>query len=150
MLTRVFRCDILGVEDSKMSERLKIVRDSLDLSQAKFGDKLGIGRAAISKIEKGHANLTEGNIKLICRQFNISEEWLRHGTGEMTEMTGDDELYFLIGSELEELSPLMRNAFRKYLKLPKQKKQFFEEILQELFEGCVCQSKSLAKGPRKV
>lgn len=67
-----------------INERLKYLRkDILKLSGEKFGDRLGVKKQAISKIEHGDNSLTEQNIKLICKEFNIREEWLRNGTGEI-------------------------------------------------------------------
>ena len=66
-----------------MNERVKELRKHLGLSGEKFGGKLGLTRMAISKIENGQVGLSESNIKSICREFNVSEDWLRYGTGEM-------------------------------------------------------------------
>ncbi len=64
-------------------ERVKEVRKSLNLTLEKFGGKLGVGKTAISKIEKGENNLTEANVKAICREFNVDYIWLTTGEGEM-------------------------------------------------------------------
>lgn len=66
-----------------MNERIKILRKHLGLSGEKFGAKLCLTRMAISNIENGRYNLTEANIKSICREFNVSEDWLRYGKGDM-------------------------------------------------------------------
>lgn len=66
-----------------MNERLKAIRKELSLSQEAFGKKLGVTGAGISKIESGDRSLTEQMILAICREFNVREEWLRDGTGEM-------------------------------------------------------------------
>jgi len=73
---------ILG-GDKKMNMRIKELRKSLNLNQTEFGKKLGITTTAVSKIEKKTNNLSEQNIKAICREFNVNEEWLRTGKGEM-------------------------------------------------------------------
>lgn len=66
-----------------MNERVKELRKHLGLSGEKFGDKLCLTRMAISKIENGQNGLTEANIKSICREFNVNEDWLRYGKGDM-------------------------------------------------------------------
>lgn len=66
-----------------MNERIKQLRKTLGLSGEKFGEPLGVKRSAISDIERGRNNLSEQMLKSICREFNVSEEWLRNGTGEM-------------------------------------------------------------------
>ena len=65
------------------SERVRILRKSLNMSQEAFGERLGVKKAAISKIEKGENGLKEHMIKLICREFNVDYFWLTEGTGEM-------------------------------------------------------------------
>ncbi len=66
-----------------MNERFKELRIALNLTQQEFGDKLGLLKSAISKIESNKQNVTEQLILIVCREFNVSEEWLRNGTGEM-------------------------------------------------------------------
>lgn len=61
------------------NERIKLLRKSLNLTTEKFGEALGVTRAAISNIENGNRNVTEQMFKSICREFNIREEWLRDG-----------------------------------------------------------------------
>ncbi|MBD5550206.1 MAG: helix-turn-helix transcriptional regulator [Lachnospiraceae bacterium] len=71
-------------------ERVKEIRKSLGLTTEKFGEKLGIQRSAVSKIENGRCSLTDANIKAICREFNVDYMWLTTGEGEMFVETDDD------------------------------------------------------------
>lgn len=66
-----------------INERVFLIRQTLDLSQEVFGEKIGLTKSGISNIEKGNRNVTERHIKLIGSQFDVSEEWLRTGLGEM-------------------------------------------------------------------
>jgi transcriptional regulator with XRE-family HTH domain len=66
-----------------MNKRLKEVRKALGLNQEDFSKQIGIAQNSYSLIETGKINLTERNIKVICLIHNVSEEWLRNGTGEM-------------------------------------------------------------------
>lgn len=66
-----------------MNERLKELRKSLGLTMEEFGKRLGVTKAAISRLENGDRNVTEQMIVSICREFNINEEWLRNGTEPM-------------------------------------------------------------------
>lgn len=72
------------------NERVKEVRKTLGLTLEKFGDRLGIKKAAVSKIEKGENSLTDANIKAICREFSVDYMWLTTGEGEMFAETDDD------------------------------------------------------------
>ena len=72
------------------NERVKEVRKTLGLTLEKFGDRLGIKKAAVSKIEKGENSLTDANIKAICREFSVDYMWLTTGEGEMFVETDVD------------------------------------------------------------
>lgn len=66
-----------------MNKRLKILRTELDLSQAEFSNKLSIAQSTYAVLESGKTSLRDRHIKLICSTFNVNEEWLREGKGDM-------------------------------------------------------------------
>lgn len=66
-----------------MNERLKKLRKTLDMTQQEFADKLHIKRGTIATYEIGRNIPIDAVISLICREFNVNEEWLRTGNGEM-------------------------------------------------------------------
>lgn len=66
-----------------MINRLKQLRKVLNLSQAKFAEKIGLRQGTLGDIETGKSNLTDRNFNAICREFNVNPEWLRNGVGEM-------------------------------------------------------------------
>lgn len=69
-----------------VGSRIKELRNSLDLTQQKFADRLGIQRGIIGKYEVDVSAPSDAVISLICREFNVRESWLRDGTGEMLEV----------------------------------------------------------------
>lgn len=95
-----------------MNERVKELRNYLGLSAEKFGSRLGVTRSAISRIENGIVNLTDQMQKSICREFNVNEEWLRNGTGEMfIEQTRDEQIATFIGSLQSDESDSFKKRF---------------------------------------
>lgn len=78
-----------------MNERIKELRKKLGLTLEKFGERLGVKRAAVSKWENGD-NITDQMFKSICREFNVNEEWLRTGKGEMFVSNTGNELDALV------------------------------------------------------
>lgn len=66
-----------------MNERIKKLRKALNLTQQEFADRLGTTRNNIAGYETGRRAPSVAVISLICREFNISETWLRTGAGEM-------------------------------------------------------------------
>ena len=66
-----------------MNERLKTLRKALDLTQQEFADRIGVKRNTIATYEIGRNTPLDAVIASICREFNVSETWLRTGEGEM-------------------------------------------------------------------
>ena len=65
-------------------ERIRYLRKTtLNLTLEKFGKRLGVGKSAISDIENERNALSDQMAKSISREFNVREEWLRDGEGEM-------------------------------------------------------------------
>lgn len=66
-----------------MNERLKELRLFLNISQTELAERIGVGRSAISRLENGSNSFTNQMVSSICREFGVSENWLRYGKGEM-------------------------------------------------------------------
>lgn len=66
-----------------MKDRIKQIRKAKNLTQQEFATKLGIKRSTIANYEIGKNNPVDSVISLICREFNVNEEWLRNGIGDM-------------------------------------------------------------------
>lgn len=65
------------------NERIKEIRKAKSLTLEKFGERIGIKKGSLSQIENGITNPSEQTRRSICREFNVNEEWLRTGKGEM-------------------------------------------------------------------
>lgn len=99
-------------------ERVKELRKALNYTLDKFGGKLGVQKAAISKIEKGENNLTEQMLLSICREFSVNEEWLRNGTGEMfIEVSSYEKAYNHFGYIMENAVPSKKAALSILLEM---------------------------------
>ncbi|HFD2050861.1 helix-turn-helix transcriptional regulator [Clostridium perfringens] len=66
-----------------MNERFKLIRKKEKLSQAAFGEKLGVSRDVIGNIEYGRVDPKPLLINHLCDVFNVNKEWLLTGNGEM-------------------------------------------------------------------
>jgi transcriptional regulator with XRE-family HTH domain len=66
-----------------VNTRIKLLRKNLDLTQEEFAAKIKLSRNFIAQIEIGTKEPSDRTISDICREFNVNEEWLRYGTGEM-------------------------------------------------------------------
>lgn len=66
-----------------MLNRIRELRKNLKMTQSEFGNKIGVKGNTITNYETGLRNPSEAVIFSICREFNVNEEWLRNGVGEM-------------------------------------------------------------------
>lgn len=117
-----------------MKERIKELRKTLGLTLESFGDKVGVGKSTISRIENGTNGLTEQMILSICREFNVNEEWLRTGTGEMfKDMTLDEEIISFIGEIQWDTSNTFKKRFISAIsKLSEEEWSVLEKIIVDM------------------
>lgn len=66
-----------------MKDRFKELRKELNVTQQEFADKLKISRNFVAQIEMGSKVPSDRTIDDVCREFNVNEEWLRTGNGDM-------------------------------------------------------------------
>ena len=64
-------------------ERIKEIRKTLDLTLDKFGEKLGVTKQTVSRIENGVNNVTDQMARSVCREYNVNYDYLMYGEGEM-------------------------------------------------------------------
>jgi transcriptional regulator with XRE-family HTH domain len=115
-------------------ERVKEVRKSLDLTLEKFGERLGVTKVAISNIENGNRSLTDQMQKSICREFNISEDWLRDGTGDMfVDLSRDLQLARFFG-EVQIDEGFKKRFISALSTMTVDEWAFIERKMREIFE----------------
>lgn len=112
-------------------ERIKEVRKTLGLTLDKFGEKLGVKKAALSAIENGKRNLTEQMTISICREYKVNYDYLTYGDGEMFEdLPGTilDEL--CIEYDLDDDD---RDILNFYLGLPADARDAIKKQIKKIF-----------------
>jgi len=75
-----------------IGERIRKLRKTLDLTQQKFGERIGIKGNTVAQYELGRNEPVDAVFSLICREFDVREEWLRTGEGEMFKAEPSDIL----------------------------------------------------------
>jgi transcriptional regulator with XRE-family HTH domain len=86
-------------------KRIREIRGTLGLSQAKFSSILALSGGYVAKVETGHIPVNERLIKLICASFNVNESWLRYGEDEMFRPDIPDERFKNLVSVVKGLPP---------------------------------------------
>ena len=67
----------------EIGERIKAVRIAVGLTQIKFAERIAVATSYVSESENAVREPNERAIRLICAEFNINEDWLRTGQGNM-------------------------------------------------------------------
>lgn len=95
-----------------LNSRLKEVRLNLGLSQEDFGKKIGLTRSAVSKLETNSRGVTKQTIKTISREFNVNENWLKTGEGNMfIELSKSELAANVVGRLLSEDDEFVKSVF---------------------------------------
>ena len=120
---------------NSLSKRLVKIRETLKISQDELGTKIGISRFSVSNYESGKRNITERVIKDICREFDVNEEWLRTGEGEMfVELPEGTELGKYIADVIGGEDDFIKNIIISYMKLDEKNKKIIRDFVKSL--GC--------------
>ncbi len=117
-----------------MSERLKKLRKALDLTQQEFADRIGSKRNTVAKYETEANTPSAAVVSLICREFNVNEDWLRNGVGDMFLPTDRNaDIAKLTKQLLNEESDSFKNRFVSMLaNLTIEEWEFLERKAKEL------------------
>ena len=60
-----------------------MIRKALGITQEQLAQRLGVGKAALSRVETGKAGLSARNRNALVQELNVNPEWLDSGRGEM-------------------------------------------------------------------
>lgn len=120
-----------------MKERITLVRKKLGLTQKEFGGRIGgLSQNYIWMIEKGERIPSDRTIADICREFDVSEEWLRTGSGEMfVEKTESEELAGFFGDLLKEEPDFRHRLIAAMSRLTLDEWKVLEKLALEAVDG---------------
>ena len=107
-----------------IGQRIYKIRNGI--SQEEFGSKIGLSKFAISGYEKNKRPVTDRVVTDICRVFNVNEDWLRTGQGDMFIETNQTIVAELI--KKYNLPDLGGKFLECYLKLNDNEKDILEKL----------------------
>lgn len=119
-----------------MNIRIKKLRKELDLTQQAFAERIGLKQNSIALIESGKRNISTQAILSICREFNVNEEWLRTGVGEMfVPINMENQLIEWAGKVFRERDESFKKRFVAMLMdLSEDKWELLEEMARKLVD----------------
>ncbi len=125
-----------------MNERLKVLRKTLDLTQQDFANRIGVKRNTVATYEMGRSSPSDSAVSLICREFNVNEEWLRTGAGGdenmFVKLSEDEELamytQMLLDSTDDVVADMIKETIVIYEKLDNDSKQALKNVARKLLD----------------
>lgn len=118
-----------------MNDRIKKIRQSVDLTQEGFGKRIGISKSSVQKLESGENNPSEQTIRAICSEFGINRIWLETGEGEMrVKLSREDELIHLFGDLMRDQPDFRHRLLTVLLRSTPEEWEIIERKARELVE----------------
>lgn len=123
-----------------MNERIRLLRKELGLNQSDFGNKIGVKQGTVAGYESGARTPLDAVVSSICREFDVNEEWLRTGEGEMFEQTTEQQkLLKYTGMLLKDKDSAIVNAIQSFIvtyeQLDDTSKATLEKIAQQFIDN---------------
>lgn len=116
-----------------MQERIRAIRKNAGLTQAEFAERIGVKANTVTSYETGLRVPSDAVIVSICREFNISESWLRTGEGEMMEKADPDtELAKILGQIAGSNDELIKAIIKSYWLLDDKDKAAIRKLVDGL------------------
>lgn len=129
-----------------MNERLKLLRRELNITQQEFADRIGIKRSTMATYESGRNEPIDAVISLICREFDVNEDWLKTGDGEMfEELTDQEKTMKYIAKLVKDKDSVVANAITAVAITYEQLDDAGKAVIDKTLLQCIDNYRSLAK-----
>lgn len=93
-------------------DRLRSLIDALGITKTKFAEDLHVSSAFVSMLCSGKSLPSDRTIANICREYGVSETWLRTGEGEMKQkLTRNQEIAEFMASIMRDPDDAPRKRF---------------------------------------
>lgn len=118
-----------------MNNRIKKLREKLNLSQEEFGNAIGLTRSGVSNIENGLRSVSERHIKLLHSAFRVNENWLRTGEGGDDPVMDEPSRAALDQvADQYNLGELERLILETFITMPESDRRAFADIVHRAAE----------------
>lgn len=118
-----------------MNERIKMIREYYKLTQDEFGKRIGSARNTIANYESGNRSPSNSVVLSICREFNVNEEWLRDGSGDMFRAEEENSIVARATMLLGEKDPLFEAFIDTYSKLTPRNRELLQQFMSDFSQA---------------
>lgn len=116
-------------------QRISALIDALNITKTSFAERLNVSQAFVSQLCSGAKQRpSDRTISDICREFNVNEDWLRTGSGEMfVPLTRDEQIEVFMGEVLrDEPGDFRRRLISVLSRLTESEWELLEKKLKEI------------------
>lgn len=119
-----------------MNNRIALIRKGAGLTQEEFGARIGgLSKNYIWMLEKGDRTPSDRTIADICREFNVSEVWLRTGNGEPYVQLDEDAEFLKVVEEINMSDDdLIKRIIKAYWFLDEKEKSIIRKLINGFSE----------------
>ena len=122
----------------ELSERVKALRKSNNLSQTEFAETLGVTRGVIVNIEKGRLSSLDTKtplLNLMCDKYGCRREWLIDGEGEMMQdLSREQEIIKVVSEMFAGDDSFKQDIISMLVKLPNEHWGMLEDMARRLLD----------------
>lgn len=119
--------------NDEIGYRIGLLIDALGMKKVRFAERINIDQSYVTQLTSGKRNPSDRTISDICREFNVREEWLRNGSGEMFLDFTEDE--FAKAAAMLSNDAFVRSLIVEYWKLDDDSKKLFRDFIHRLSDN---------------
>jgi len=124
---------------TSINTRISVLLDHLHITKTTFAKDIKVSQQYISKLTKTGMP-SDRLIDDICQKYNVNEDWLRHGTGEIFRVIpAEDEMAIYVSELLEDeknpLYSLITAIMKTYVQLDADAQQVIKDFSTTLLNN---------------
>lgn len=119
--------------NDEIGYRIGALIEALGMKKVRFAERINIDQSYVTQLTSGKRNPSDRTISDICREFNVREEWLRNGSGEMFLDFTEDE--FAKAAATLSNDAFVRSLIVEYWKLDDDSKKLFQDFIHRLSDN---------------
>ena len=119
-----------------IAERIKFIRKEANLTQQKFADRIGAKQNTIAQYEIGRNIPLDPVVTAICKEFDVQEDWLRHGIGAMrVSKSEEEETFEMVSSVLNGSTDFKRAVVKMICSRTPDELKVLEKAFMDVLES---------------
>lgn len=119
-----------------IGNRIAKIIEAKGIKKVQFASRINVDQSYISQLTSGKKTPSDRTVADICREFNVSESWLRTGEGEMfVEKTESEELAAFFGDLLKDEPDFRHRLIAAMSRLTLDEWKVLEKLAVEAVEG---------------